>query len=188
MIPKQENLVAEAKKRADWVVELLTKDSSIPVNSLAALAIDITKLLMEGNKVAFLGNGGSAAEAIHLAAEFTGKCVVDHDPLDVICLNESQSALTAIANDYGVSQMFSRMIQAHLKRGDLLICLSTSGRSDNVIRAIDQAKHQGVRTILWTGRNKPNMDGIEVWNVDSVSTPRVQELHLILGPHLGRDC
>ena len=145
------------------------------------LASEFEKVFNNSGKIAFLGNGGSAAEAMHIAAEFTGKCVVDHRPLPVMCLNESQSALTAIANDYGIDFMFSRMVEAFLNPGDLLVCLSTSGRSKNVLKAIHSAKERGVSVILWMGDFESPDEKVDVWKVPSTSTPRVQEIHLMWG-------
>ena len=128
-----------------------------------------------------MGNGGSAAEAMHLAAEFTGKCVIDHTPFPVMCLNESQSALTAIANDYGVEHMFSRQVEAHLREGDFLIALSTSGRSRNIINALEIAISNGVNSIIWMGDYDFDVFGIDAWKVPSTQTPRIQEIHLAWG-------
>jgi phosphoheptose isomerase len=113
------------------IQSIVENPASIPADSLSSLAIEILEIFRSGNKIAFVGNGGSAAEAMHLAAEFTGHCVIDHAPLPAMCLNESQSALTAISNEYGQEYMFSRIVEAFLNKGDLLIVLSTSGTSKN---------------------------------------------------------
>jgi D-sedoheptulose 7-phosphate isomerase len=154
---------------------------SFPEEKILSLATEFLHTFSNGNKVAFVGNGGSAAEAMHIAAEFTGKCVLDHRPLDVICLNESQSALTAIANDYGVEHIFSRQVEAHLRKNDILIGLSTSGRSANILNALESAQKIGVKTMLWTGASAPEISGVRIWRVPSDSTPRSQEIHLIWG-------
>jgi D-sedoheptulose 7-phosphate isomerase len=144
----------------------------------------IVKTFESDKKIAFIGNGGSAAEAMHLAAEFTGKCSVDHPPLNAVCLNESQSSLTAISNDYGPDEIFSRPVKASLKKGDVLIALSTSGRSRNIRRAIEESVKIGATTYLWTG--DANLKGefpkeVEIWNAPASSTPRIQEVHLLWG-------
>jgi D-sedoheptulose 7-phosphate isomerase len=144
------------------------------------LAREIFQIFLRGNRIAFVGNGGSAAEAMHLAAEFTGKCLIDHPPLAAVCLNESQSALTAIANDFGIEQMFARSVRAMLGPGDLLIALSTSGNSQNILTAIDEAEKLGVKVILWSGENCAEK-AFEVWRASSGSTPRIQEVHLVWG-------
>jgi len=134
-----------------------------------------------GNRIAFIGNGGSASEAIHLAAEFTGKCVIDHKPLPVMCLNESQSSITAIGNDYGFDYIFSRQVQAHLREGDLLIALSTSGRSKNILEALSMAVKMNVESMLWMGDFEVDLPKVQVYKVPSNSTPRIQEVHLAWG-------
>ncbi len=138
-------------------------------------------VLRKGQRVALMGNGGSAAEAMHIAAEFTGRCVEEHEPWNVICLNESQSAITAIANDYGTEYIFERLVQAHLKSGDLLIGLSTSGKSPNVLRALDKANSIGVETVLWMGDFEAPRVDVKCLKVNSKSTPRIQEVHLMWG-------
>lgn len=157
------------------------------INKIMDTAKLIYNTFESGKKVAFVGNGGSAAEAMHLAAEFTGKCVLDHKPLDSICLNESQSAITAIANDYGTEFIFSRQVQAHLSKGDVLIAMSTSGKSKNILAAVNEANKLEVKTILWMGNFESNLDGIEIWKVQSKSTPRIQEMHLFWG-HTIAEC
>jgi D-sedoheptulose 7-phosphate isomerase len=160
---------------------LFAETKSFPVSDIARLAERVLATFKAGKKIAFVGNGGSAAEAMHLAAEFTGKCVVAHAPMAALCLNESQSALTAIANDYGVDQMFSRQVEAHLGQGDILIALSTSGKSPNIVNALAKAIERGVECYLWAGNSDINLPGVTIWKVPSTSTPRVQEVHLAWG-------
>jgi D-sedoheptulose 7-phosphate isomerase len=161
--------------------ELACNELTFPLSRLAHLSNSIVEVFQSGQKIAFVGNGGSAAEAIHLAAEFTGKCVVEHRPLPAICLNESQSAITAISNDFGIEHVFSRQVEAHMKENDLLIAMSTSGRSPNIINAIHKALNIGVKVILWTGSSEIVIANLDVWNVPSNSTPRIQEVHLAWG-------
>lgn len=169
------------QNRIDEARSIFLNDKSLDSLRLEELAKLIHLTFESGNKIAFVGNGGSAAEAMHLAAEFTGKCVINHKPLPALCLNESQSALTAIANDYGVDFMFSRQVEAHLLEGDLLIALSTSGKSKNVVNAIKSAAEKGVHSILWMGNFDVDLEGVDVWKVPSTSTPRIQEIHLAWG-------
>lgn len=154
---------------------------SFEVERIEKLCTLLISSFLNGNKVAFVGNGGSAAEAIHLAAEFTGKCVIEHEPLPAICLNESQSSITAIANDYGTEHIFSRPAKAYLNHGDILIALSTSGKSQNVINALEVAKAKGAKAILWMGDFEVDLENIDIWKVPSKSTPRIQEIHLAWG-------
>ena len=148
-----------------------------------AMVESVSAAIKSGNTIAFAGNGGSAAEAMHIAAEFTGKCVKPHDPWPVLCLNESQSALTAIGNDYGFDQVFSRMVIAHLKAGDILFLLSTSGTSENILKAIDTASKLKIQTYLWTGLTCPLEEDslLRIMKASTTQTPRVQEIHLIWG-------
>jgi len=174
----------------DRIIEmrsLFSNENSLQVAQILGLAKQFHAVFQSGNKIAFVGNGGSAAEAMHLAAEFTGKCVVEHKPLPALCLNESQSALTAIANDYGIEFMFSRQVEAHLRRGDILIAMSTSGKSMNVLNAVHTAQEMGVQTYLWMGNFELELIGVEIWKVPSTSTPRIQEIHLAWG-HLIAEC
>jgi D-sedoheptulose 7-phosphate isomerase len=175
------DIVHELNSRIKEIRALYFDNSNLPENQLLALSSTLVETFRNGNKIAFVGNGGSAAEAMHLAAEFTGKCVVDHVPLAAICLNESQSALTAIGNDYGFDKIFSRQVEAHLREGDLLIALSTSGRSANILNALTAANTLKVRTYLWMGNFELDLPGVEIWRVNSKSTPRVQEVHLSWG-------
>jgi D-sedoheptulose 7-phosphate isomerase len=173
-----------SEKLLDLITEVkitIANPDTFPFKMMTELASEFIDTLAMGNKIAFVGNGGSAAEAMHIAAEFTGKCVVDHKPLDVICLNESQSALTAIANDYGVENIFSRQVEAHLKANDLIIGLTTSGTSINVLNALAAAKKIGAKTMLWTGSDAPSYPEVRIWRTPTSSTPRSQEIHLIWG-------
>lgn len=153
----------------------------LEIQRINELAINIIKIFENGHKIAFVGNGGSAAEAIHFAAEFVGKCLIDHKPLPAICLNESQSILTAVANDYGVEKMFLRTSQAYLTKGDLLIAMSTSGRSMNIMELIKNSTSREIKTYFWTGLNADSINGVQVWRANSTITPRIQEIHLMWG-------
>jgi D-sedoheptulose 7-phosphate isomerase len=172
---------SEIAIRVAGVQKLFLDPKSFPCESMSQLAQRVLLAFRSGRVVAFVGNGGSAAEAMHLAAEFTGKCVVPHAPMAALCLNESQSALTSIANDFGVDQMFSRQVEAHLGKDDILIALSTSGRSPNILRALSKAVQLGVECYLWTGNSDIEIDNVTVWKVPSSSTPRIQEIHLAWG-------
>jgi D-sedoheptulose 7-phosphate isomerase len=171
----------ETAKRLSEIQSLTLNEKSFSVERLHDLAVKLEEKFRADKKVAFVGNGGSAAEAMHLAAEFTGRCVINHRPLPALCLNESQSALTAIANDFGVESIFSRQVQAHLRSGDLLIALSTSGKSKNIISAMAAALEMGVEVVLWMGDFEEEFEGVDVWKVPSKSTPRIQEIHLMWG-------
>jgi D-sedoheptulose 7-phosphate isomerase len=168
-------------KRIENLRHLVNSQNTFPIVQLEVLVREIEECFQSGGKIAFVGNGGSAAEAMHIAAEFTGKCIKDHKPWPALCLNESQSSLTAIANDYGVANMFSRMVEAHLKPKDILICLSTSGKSQNILNAIVSAKRLDVNVYLWMGDYPGPALGVKEMKVPSKSTPQIQEIHLMWG-------
>ena len=171
----------EVKKRVNSIKSLVVNESTINEQSLIRFIEKLLDAILSGNKIVFMGNGGSAAEATHLAAEFTGKCVVQHQPVAALCLNESLSAITAIGNDYGFDQIFTRQVKAHVKKGDVVVALSTSGRSQNIISALNLAVEQHALTYLWTGNVDLDIPGVEIWRVPSGSTPRIQEVHLMWG-------
>lgn len=134
-------------------------------------------------KVLFCGNGGSAADAQHLAAEFSGRFYSDRDPLFSEALHVNSSYLTAVGNDYGYEHIYSRLIKAKGRQGDILIGLSTSGNSANVINAFHQAKTQGVICIGMTGQKGGLMNECSdlIIKVPSHDTPRIQECHITIG-------
>lgn len=167
------------------VEKLWSMYNSVDQVRLIRLVERTIEVLERGNKIAFAGNGGSAAEASHLAAEFTGKCLVDHRPWRAISLNESTTSITAIGNDYGFEDIMLRQSQALMDEEDLLIALSTSGKSKNVQKLVSDASSRGIYTILWTGEAYDNSinpcNAKEVWKVDSKTTSRIQEVHLLWG-------
>lgn len=134
-------------------------------------------------KILFCGNGGSAADAQHLASELSGKFNRDRAPLFAEALHVNSSYLTAVSNDYGFEYAFSRLVQAKARKEDILFGLSTSGNSPNVIKAFEQAKIQDVYTIALTGEKGEQLAAISdlVLKVPSADTPRIQEMHILLG-------
>ena len=152
---------------------------------LGRLVSRATETLERGGTIAFAGNGGSAAEASHLAAEFTGKCLIDHEPWRAISLNDSSPSLTAIGNDFGFENVFLRPSKAYLKEGDLLISLSTSGKSANIEKLLQDAARRGIYGVLWTGKTYDESTNLtqaqEIWKVNSTITSRIQEVHLLWG-------
>ena len=137
----------------------------------------------KGNKIIFCGNGGSAADAQHLTAEFTGRFFLERRPLPAIALNTNVSAITAIANDYGYDEIFLRQTQALAQPGDVIVGISTSGNSKNIVKAFEYANSVGVTTVAFTGETGGKMKEIAdiLLNVPSSCTPRVQEAHITLG-------
>jgi D-sedoheptulose 7-phosphate isomerase len=143
----------------------------------------ITDTLAHGNKVLLCGNGGSAADAQHIAAELTGRYKSERRGLPAIALTTDTSALTAIGNDYGYKRVFDRQVEALANKGDLLIGISTSGNSKNVNNALKVAKELGCRTIGLSGRDGGGMNNTCDVNVivPSDDTPRIQEMHILIG-------
>ncbi len=142
-----------------------------------------TMALKGGKKVLFCGNGGSAADAQHIAAELSGKFYLDREPLFAEALHVNPSALTAIANDYGYEEVYARMVKAKGRQGDILYALSTSGNSPNILRAIQVAKRQHMIVVGMTNQSAGKMVDIcdFLINVPSRDTMRVQESHIMLG-------
>jgi D-sedoheptulose 7-phosphate isomerase len=143
----------------------------------------IVTAFKNGNKVLFCGNGGSAADAQHLAAEFSGRFYTDRDALPAEALHCNSSYLTAVANDYSYDVIYSRLIKGIGNKGDVLIGLSTSGNSKNIIHAFEAAKEKGMITIAFTGETGGKMKVVSdlLLNVPSTDTPRIQESHIMLG-------
>jgi len=143
----------------------------------------LVKAFEEGNKVLFCGNGGSAADAQHLAAEFSGRFYTDRDPLPSEALHCNTSYLTAVANDYGYDLVYSRMVKGLGRKGDVLVGLSTSGNSINILNALEQAEKIGMITVCFTGESGGKMkDKCDfLINVPSSDTPRIQEAHIMIG-------
>ncbi len=143
----------------------------------------VTTAFQNGNKVLFCGNGGSAADAQHLAAEFSGRFYKDRKALPSEALHCNTSYLTAVANDYSYDVIYSRIIEGTGAKGDVLIGLSTSGNSKNIINAFATAKEKGMITVGFTGASGGNMRDVSdhLFNVPSSDTPRIQESHILLG-------
>ena len=143
----------------------------------------ITAAFKSGNKVLFCGNGGSAADAQHLAAEFSGRFYIDRPALPAEALHCNTSYLTAVANDYSYDLIYARLLQGIGNKGDVLIGLSTSGNSKNIIKAFEVAKEKGMITIGFTGATGGAMKNISDYllNVPSADTPRIQECHMLIG-------
>ncbi len=143
----------------------------------------IVTAFKNGNRIYFCGNGGSAADAQHLAAEFSGRFYTDRDALPAEALHCNTSYLTAVANDYSYDVIYSRLIKGIAHKGDVLIGLSTSGNSNNILKAFETAREKGVVTIAFTGQTGGRMKGLSDFliNVPSQDTPRIQESHILVG-------
>jgi D-sedoheptulose 7-phosphate isomerase len=153
---------------------------------LEVLAERMTASFKKGGKVYFCGNGGSAADAQHLAAELSGRYYYDRPPLAAEALHVNTSYITAVANDYSYDEIYARLFIAFGRPADVLIGLSTSGNSKNVIRAFEEANKKGVLTVAYTGKNGGELTKIAdmSFKIPSTDTPRIQELHMLLGHSL----
>lgn len=153
------------------------------LQTIQQVADTMITALRSGNRVLWCGNGGSAADAQHLAAELSGRFYYDRPPLNSEALHCNTSYLTAVANDYGYELIYSRMIDGACKQGDVLVGISTSGNSKNILNAFRKAKELGVVTVAMTGKTGGEMRQVADYllNVPSMDTPRIQESHIMLG-------
>ena len=157
------------------------------IRTHADRVVEVGQLLIrafrEGRKVLLFGNGGSATDASHLAAEFVGRYRRDRDPLPALALACDMAAITCIANDYDYTDIFSRQIKAHGRKGDVAIAISTSGNSLNVIRGVEAATDRGLVTVAWTGATGGKVGDLVdyCFRVPSSVTARIQECHITLG-------
>lgn len=167
----------------EWVELGTLIEDPVLVDAVAAAGEAIVGSLLNGGRVLFAGNGGSASIASHLAAELVGRCVLDRSALPGISLADSSSTITALGNDHGYDSIFERGVRAFGNSGDVLVAMSTSGKSPNIARALDAATECGLVTIAMTGANgigfaQQAKHGLVV---PTESTQRVQEVHLLWG-------
>lgn len=164
------------------VKQQILQDSGLQ-KTLEEVVSVIVKAFQSGKRVYFCGNGGSAADAQHLAAEFSGRFYTDRKALPAEALHCNTSYLTAVANDYSYDVVYSRIIDGIGEAGDVLVGLSTSGNSGNILKAFETAKTKKIITVGFTGTSGGKMKGISDYlvNVPSTDTPRIQESHIMLG-------
>jgi D-sedoheptulose 7-phosphate isomerase len=174
--------ISDIIKSSIEVKQQLLADANL-VNQIATVTDVITKAFQNGNAVYFAGNGGSAADAQHLAAEFSGRFYKDRKALPSDALHCNTSYLTAVANDYSYDVIYARLLEGLAKKGDVLVGISTSGNSGNIVKAFEMAKTIGVTTIGFTGQNGGKMKdlGDYLINIPSNTTPRIQESHILVG-------
>ncbi len=164
-----------------------TKEKILNDENLLALIQDVSKECIRayknGFKTLLAGNGGSAADAQHIAAEFVARFYFDRKSLPSIALTTDTSILTAIGNDYAYDKIFSRQLEAHAKKGDIFIAISTSGNSKNIIQALKTCKDMGVLSVGLTGENGGEMKSLCAYclKIPSKDTPRIQEAHILIG-------
>ena len=153
------------------------------INKILVVAKEIIGCYERGGKVLFCGNGGSAADAQHLSAELSGRFYYDRPPLNAEALHVNTSFLTAVANDYSFDEVYARMVRAVGNKGDILVGISTSGNSSNIVRAFSEAKAIGMITVGLTGIDGGKLKETAQFllNVPSSDTPRIQESHIMIG-------
>jgi D-sedoheptulose 7-phosphate isomerase len=177
----------EQRVIASIAASIGTKQSMLGNADLVAMIAKVSEIivasLQQGNKVLLFGNGGSAADAQHIAAELVGRFAFDRPALPALAFSVNSSCVTAIGNDYGFDQVFSRQIEALAKAGDVAIGISTSGNSPNVVKAVLTARKMGLRTIGLTGSAGGTLSKSAEYCicVPSKETPRIQECHILIG-------
>lgn len=175
------------KIRAIITQSIETKQRLLADEQLTVVLCDVVDACLDtyraGGKLLLCGNGGSAADAQHIAAELTGRFYKDRPPLDAEALHVNSSYLSAVANDYGYEMVFARMVEARGREGDILFALSTSGNSPNVLRAAEAARKRGMKVVALTGADggKLKAQADFLLNVPSEDTPRIQEAHILIG-------
>jgi len=155
----------------------------VMLNTTIQVVQEIVKAFKKGKRVYFAGNGGSAADAQHLAAEFSGRFYTDRLALPAEALHCNTSYLTAVANDYSFDEIYARLIRGIAHPGDVLVGLSTSGNSGNIVRAFEVARQKQLITVGFTGETGGKMKDLSdfLFNIPSTDTPRIQESHILLG-------
>ncbi len=174
--------ITKAIKNSIRVKEKILRDRNILIE-IQKISEKLIEAFLHGNKVLLCGNGGSAADAQHISAELSGKFYLEREPLFAEALHTNTSFLTAVANDYSYDKVFARAVKAMGKKGDILIGISTSGNSSNVIEAIKTANKMGMITVGLTGKTGGKMKGLCQYliRVPSTDTPRIQEAHILIG-------
>ena len=152
------------------------------LGGILAISQKCASALRSGGKILFCGNGGSFADAQHLSAEFTSRFLFDRPGLPSLALGTNSSAMTAIGNDYGYENVFAREIQAIATPADVLIAITTSGNSENILKALEAAREKKVPTVVLTGAGKGKLTGdVQALHVPSSDTARIQECHILIG-------
>ena len=177
------NPVIETSIRAGIAVKQAVLEDQIFLKKIEVAAETLSEVFRQGGKVLFCGNGGSAADAQHLAAELSGRFYTDRPPLYAEALHVNSSYLTAVANDYGYEHVFSRMVEAAGRHGDVLVAISTSGNSPSILEAAAKARQIGMIVIGMTGASGGKLAAAcdLLLNVPSIDTPRIQEVHILIG-------
>lgn len=175
-----DDIVLRIFKESSHVKEVFVNENLAKISKVIDI---VTSCLKSGNKILLFGNGGSAADAQHLAAEFVNRFLIERPPLPAIALTTDTSVITSIGNDYDFSEIFSKQVRAIGSPGDVAWGMSTGGNSLNVFKGLETAKKMGLATIGMTGKDGGNIAKIVDYslNVSSNSTPRIQEVHITVG-------
>ena len=175
----KEQIAQAFRESADLKLRFIRQNAEV-LNKVVIIVVEAFKA---GNKVLLFGNGGSAADAQHLAAEFVNRFLIERPPLPAIALTTDTSILTSISNDYGFADSFSKQVKVLGKEGDVAIAISTSGSAANVIKAVKVAKEMGMKTVGLTGNDGGELARVAEVSivVDSTVTPRIQEVHITVG-------
>ncbi len=175
-----ESLVEKAADELIAALNITIKTHKKEINEITQA---ISNALLNNKKVLLCGNGGSAADCQHIAAEFVNRFKIDRNPLPAIALTTDTSILTAISNDFSFNDVFKKQVEALGQKGDILIGISTSGLSENVIKAFKTSKEKGLITVGLTGKKEGPMDSISDFLIKaaSLNTPRIQEVHIFIG-------
>lgn len=174
--------ISEIIAASIFVKQQLLSDPQI-IQTVQEVTQQVINAFKAGKKVMFCGNGGSAADAQHLAAEFSGRFYKNRRALPSDALHCNSSYLTAVANDYSYDDIYSRLVDGTMEKGDVLIGISTSGNSPNIVKAFETAREKGIITVGFTGASGGKMKDLSdlLLNVPSTTTPRIQESHILLG-------
>lgn len=180
---KSNNMQVEKILQSSYSVIKDLTENKVIIDIIDKVSKKIIECFKNGNKVLLCGNGGSAADAQHIAAELSGRFYLDRAPLPAEALHVNTSYITAVANDYSYDEIYSRYIKGMGKAGDILIGLSTSGNSKNIINAFITAKDKNMETIALTGKSGGKLKDYASYliNIPSSDTPRIQEAHILVG-------
>lgn len=176
------NRISEAIRESVRVKERILADPWL-IKEIEEVAMTCSQALCDGYKIMFCGNGGSAADAQHLAAELSGRFYIDRKPLAAEALTVNTSFLTAVSNDYSFEEVYARLVEGSGNEGDVLVGLSTSGNSENIIRAFKTAHLKNIITVGLTGESGGKLAPMSdfIIKVPSADTPRIQEAHIMIG-------
>lgn len=176
-----QNIRSQISDLVNSIGEFLQNESNL--EKIAIISELVINAFRSGNKVFFCGNGGSASEAQHLAAELSGKFKIDRKPLPAEACHINPSFITAVSNDYSFERSFERYIEAFARKGDILFGLSTSGNSLNVVRAFQKSRETGIITVAFTGKSGGKLKDISehILKMPSEDVARIQEMHLLIG-------